>query len=98
MLWIGVEGGLMDSMIVKGSVAVDGVSLTIGEVREGRLGVSLIPTTLEKTNLGRRKVGDRVNLEADIMGKWVRKQVEQMLGGEAGGKLTSEKLREQGFF
>lgn len=60
-------------LIPKGSVAIDGISLTIAEVEGDSLAVWLIPTTLAVTNLHRRKAGDRVNLEFDLLGKYVEK-------------------------
>ncbi len=57
--------------IPKGSVAVDGVSLTIAEIKSSSFEAELIPLTLESSNLGWRKVGDRVNIECDIIGKYV---------------------------
>ena len=60
-------------LIAKGSVAIDGISLTVAEVEGDSLAVWLIPTTLAVTNLHRRKVGDRVNLEFDLLGKYVEK-------------------------
>ena len=97
-IWMEAERGLLDLMIPKGSVAVDGVSLTIVEVCERQFSVSLIPTTLKETNLGRRNKNDMVNLETDIIGKWIKKRLDQVLPvGAKGGALTAEKLREQGF-
>jgi riboflavin synthase len=63
----------------KGSIAVDGVSLTVTDVDDasGTFGISLIPTTLELTALGRNKVGDTVNLEVDVIAKYV----ERLLAG-----------------
>lgn len=58
-------------LVPKGSVAVDGVSLTVVEAAADGFSVALIPHTLEATTLGRRAVGDRVNLETDILGKYV---------------------------
>ncbi len=63
-------------MVEKGSVAVDGVSLTVVKVTPTTFSVSLIPHTLSVTTLGRRRVGDAVNLEADILGKYVAKLLE----------------------
>jgi riboflavin synthase len=63
-------------MASKGSVAVDGVSLTLVDVEVERFSVALIPHTLDVTTLGRRKVGDRVNLETDVLAKYVQKQLE----------------------
>ena len=62
-------------LVEKGSVAVDGVSLTITEVGERDFAVSLIPTTLELTTLGSKGVGDDVNLEVDIIGKYVERLI-----------------------
>jgi riboflavin synthase len=85
-------------MIPKGSVAMDGVSLTIVEVQRERFGVSLIPTTWQETNLRERKKGDRVNLETDLIGKWISRRLDEVLGdGKKGGGVTLEKLRELGF-
>ncbi len=65
-------------MASKGSVAVDGVSLTLVDVEDDRFSVALIPHTLMVTTLGRRKVGDRVNLETDVLAKYVQRQLEQV--------------------
>jgi riboflavin synthase alpha subunit len=61
-----------DLLVPKGSVAVDGVSLTVVEPGPRGFCVALIPHTLEATTLGEREAGDRVNLEADVLGKYVR--------------------------
>jgi riboflavin synthase len=58
-------------LVPKGSIAIDGVSLTVVDVSAERFDVALIPHTLAATNLGDRKPGDRVNLEADVLGKYV---------------------------
>lgn len=60
----------------KGSVTIAGVSLTIAELGDDHLAVALVPHTLERTTLGERRVGDRVNLEADLIGAWVRRVME----------------------
>ena len=82
-------------MVVKGSVAVDGISLTIAGMDESGFSVVLIPETLRKTTLGKVKIGDKVNIEIDIIAKMVKKQVEKILPQEQ--KLTVEKLKELGF-
>ncbi len=82
-------------VIPKGSVAVDGVSLTVARLGTGWFEVSLIPHTLSVTTLGRRQPGSLVNLEADMLGKYVERLLEARLG-QAGG-LTPEYLREHGF-
>jgi riboflavin synthase len=60
-------------MVSKGSVAVDGVSLTLVDVEESRFSVALIPHTLAHTTLGSKKPGDPVNLETDLLAKYVHK-------------------------
>ena len=63
-------------VVVKGSIAVDGVSLTVAGLEESSFTVSLIPETLERTNLGRAGPGDVVNLEVDVLAKYVEKLVQ----------------------
>lgn len=60
-------------LIYKGSVAIDGISLTVNEIQGNRFTVTIIPHTLQMTTLGFRKIGDPVNLEADLIGKYVEK-------------------------
>jgi riboflavin synthase len=60
-------------VVEKGSITVDGVSLTVVDVDDTSFGVSLIPTTLELTTLGRRSVGEQVNLEVDVVAKYVER-------------------------
>jgi riboflavin synthase len=62
-------------MASKGSIAVDGVSLTLVDVEAERFSVALIPHTLDITTLGRLRVGDPVNLETDVLAKYVEKQL-----------------------
>jgi riboflavin synthase len=81
--------------VEKGSVAIDGVSLTVNECRRGEIRMTLIPFTLEKTTLIKKRIGDRVNLEADIVGKYV----EKLLGGkgEDSSGLAPDFLRKHGY-
>jgi riboflavin synthase len=74
-MWFRVPQRLAEQMVPKGSVAVDGVSLTIVEVERDRFSVALIPHTLEMTTLGTRRVGDAVNIETDILAKYVQKML-----------------------
>lgn len=62
--------------VVKGSVAIDGVSLTITEIGNDYLCVDVIPTTLQETILGRKRIGDKVNLEGDVIGKYLARKPE----------------------
>jgi riboflavin synthase len=66
---------VMRYVIEKGSIAVDGVSLTVAGLDDRSFTVSLIPDTVERTNLGRAAVGDRVNLEVDVLAKYVEKLI-----------------------
>jgi riboflavin synthase len=86
---------LLDQMVVKGSVAVDGISLTIANMDEDGFSVSIIPQTLKKTTLGTAKIGDMVNIETDIIIKTIRSTIDKILPREQ--KLTIEKLKEMGF-
>jgi riboflavin synthase len=72
-------GVLMRYLVEKGSIGVDGVSLTISALRDDGFSVSLIPETLQRTNLGRVQVGARVNLEVDILAKHVERLMEARL-------------------
>ena len=90
-----MEPEMIKGMVPSGSVAVDGVSLTVAQVNDKGITISVIPTTLKKTTLGRTKVADLVNIEVDIIVKAVRRQLEKMLGNEE--SLTAEKLKALGF-
>lgn len=74
-LWFRAPATLLRQMASKGSVAVDGVSLTLVDVQSERFSVALIPHTLAATTLGRRAVGDAVNLETDVLAKYVERQL-----------------------
>ncbi len=76
VLDIDAEEPLMRYLVEKGSVCVNGVSLTINGLHEGGFSVSLIPETLERTNLGGIQRGERVNLEVDILAKHVERLME----------------------
>ena len=97
VLWVGVEAELAKLMLPKGSVALDGVSLTVVEAKSDCFSVYLIPTTLKETQLGVLQPGDEVNIEADIIGKWINRRLDEIIGVGAAGGATLEKLRRQGF-
>ncbi len=73
---IDADGALLPYVVEKGSIAVDGVSLTVSVLREGGFEVSLIPETLGRTTLGQAAVGQAVNLEVDILAKHVERLME----------------------
>ncbi len=89
------DAELLDQMIVKGSVAVDGISLTIADMTESSFSVAVIPQTLKNTTLGTAKIGDMVNIETDIIIKGIKKQLEKILPQRQ--VLTVEKLKKSGF-
>jgi riboflavin synthase len=66
-------------LVLKGSIAVDGISLTVAGLRTDRFDVQLVPFTLEHTNLKRARIGDAVNLECDMIGKYVARAAELVL-------------------
>ncbi|MCC6642095.1 MAG: riboflavin synthase [Deltaproteobacteria bacterium] len=79
-LAVACEPAFADLLVDKGSVTIDGVSLTVVSAEDEGFDVALIPHTLAVTTLGRRRPGDRVNLEADVLGKYVKKYVDRVLG------------------
>ena len=85
---------LLRYLVFKGSIAIDGISLTIASLEGDRLGVAIIPHTYQATNLSARRVGDRLNLECDIIAKHVEKLLQAM---SLAPGLSVERLREQGF-
>lgn len=86
---------LMNYIIEKGSVAVDGISLTVASVSKDFFTVSVIPHTAKSTTLALKKVGDVVNIENDILGKYIERLVNR--GKQSGCKFTEEYLKENGF-
>jgi riboflavin synthase len=68
---------LLKYVVQKGSIAIDGISLTVNECENEEVKMTLIPFTLEKTTLMSKKAGDRVNVEADIIGKYVEKMLDR---------------------
>jgi len=94
-VWFSASETLTNMMIKKGSVAIDGISLTIVEIREGLFSVALIPYTLEATTLGFKKVGQKVNIETDMLGKWVKRMLKVNDSTTSG--ITETMLNEKGF-
>jgi riboflavin synthase len=96
VLEVGLLPELRPLFIEKGSVALDGVSLTVNTVEDDRFSVQLIPETQARTTLARSSVGDRFNVEADVIGKYVARLHAAHAGPRAGG-LTEDVLRAAGF-
>jgi len=86
---------LLEQMVPKGSVAIDGVSLTVAEIGPQGFRVAAIPETLGRTTLGAARIGMRVNVEIDILVKIVRRQLEAVVPRQP--PLTIDRLRQMGF-
>ncbi len=86
-IWISVPNRLNRQIASKGSVTIDGVSLTIVDVTHDQFSVALIPHTLSTTTLGQRRVGDIVNIETDVLAKYVERQL------AIAGVIVSDKQR-----
>jgi riboflavin synthase len=94
--WVATTPDVLAYIVPKGSVALDGVSLTVVDVTPGRFSVALIPTTLRATTLGERRPGDLLNIETDILARTVLHRLGHLAAGETGG-VTWEQLRAAGF-
>ncbi|HHG74457.1 MAG TPA: riboflavin synthase [Persephonella sp.] len=64
-----------DLVVEKGSIAIDGISLTVNYIMDNRISINIIPHTIQNTNLKERKTGDKVNIEFDILGKYIKKMI-----------------------
>ncbi len=84
---------ILKYVVKKGSIAIDGISLTVNDLDSRSFSVAIIPHTLTATNLGGKNIGDKVNLEVDIIGKYV----EKLLGKEGSGSSLMTLLKEEGF-
>jgi riboflavin synthase len=96
-LAVQTEPRLTDLMVLKGSVAVDGISLTVAALEAGSFEVSLIPHTLAATTMKTKRPGDRVNIECDMLGRYVRRALGQGETSPSGTALTVQELEDQGF-
>ena len=94
---IGADSELLRYIVQKGSIAIDGISLTVAYVDEAVFKVSIIPHTKEVTTLLRKKVGDIVNLECDVIGKYVEKLLQPKEQTSAKKSMDMDFLRENGF-
>ena len=94
---VGAAPGLLRYIVEKGSITIDGISLTVAAVGETWFSVSIIPHTAAVTILGEKRAGDRVNLETDIIGKYVEKLLRPAGDAPKSGGLTLEFLAQNGF-
>ena len=84
-------------VVEKGSIAIDGISLTVASLTKGAIEVALIPHTLENTNLRMRQTGDEVNFECDVLAKYVESMLKQRENNQARSQLTEQYLKDRGY-
>lgn len=84
-------------VVEKGSIAIDGISLTVASLTKGAIDVALIPHTLENTNLRTRQIGDEVNLECDVLAKYVESMLKQRESNQGKPRLTEQYLKDRGY-
>lgn len=94
---IGADKKTLHYIVEKGSITIDGISLTVAYVDEKCFKVSIIPHTRQETNLSQKKVGDNVNLECDIIGKYVEKLLTPVEEEKKESNITEEFLKKYGF-
>ena len=88
---------IMQLIVEKGSITIDGISLTVASTAEDSFSVSVIPHTLSETSLIKKEIGNPVNLETDIVGKYVQKLLKSSSDEVKSNELTIEYLKEMGF-
>ena len=98
LMTVSADSSLLRYIVEKGSVALDGISLTVAQVTDSDFTVSLIPHTREVTNLGSKKTGSPINIETDVLGKYVEKMLKgSNAPAKAQSNMTLDFLRENGF-
>lgn len=97
--WYGVEvpESFVRNIVPQGSIAIDGISLTVARWHERIAEIAIIPFTYEHTNVRDKKIGDAVNLEGDVLGKYVERYLDTRSGEKVSPRLTIEQLTAQGF-
>lgn len=90
-----IDNGLEKYIVYKGSVTINGISLTVSNVDKNIFSVAIIPITVQNTNLIDMKIGDFVNIETDIIGKYVEKFL--LLNNNTSSKIDENLLKENGF-
>ena len=93
-----IPSGLSNQIVKKGSITIDGISLTVSDLSDTFFSVTIIPHTLSNTTLITKKVGDFVNIETDILGKYVEKILVLKNNTHTKSNITEEFLIEKGFF
>ena len=98
-IWYTIQAAppVMRYIVEKGSIAIDGISLTVARLSADSFSVSIIPHTAHVTTLGKRKIGDAVNLENDIIGKYVEKFLNPAVSQPPKSTMTRDWLLQHGF-
>jgi riboflavin synthase len=98
-VWISIRAGneILKYVVEKGSIAIDGISLTVAYVEDDYFKVSIIPHTKEVTTLLSRKIGDIVNLECDVIGKYIEKLIHHKVDKLPNPKIDMEFLSDHGY-
>lgn len=98
-IWFTISANekILHYCVEKGSITIDGISLTIADMGDDYLKISVIPHTMEQTNLGKKRIGDLVNLENDMVGKYIEKFVTKETKESQECELTQEMLFQAGF-
>ncbi len=94
-LEIQLPSSLRKYVILEGSICIDGISLTVARLHGDRIGINIIPHTAQVTNLGFKHVGDSVNIEVDMIAKYIENLLK--CSGGAGSDLNREKLKQWGY-
>ncbi len=94
---IAAEPGLLRYIVEKGSVALDGISLTVAKVTEQDFQVSVIPHTRKETALSEKRAGSLINIECDVVGKYIEKLISRKAAPAQESRLTEQFLSEHGF-
>ncbi len=97
MFTVEIPKNFIKNVIPVGSIAIDGVSLTVAELENNFVTVSIIPHTMENTIFKNRKVNDKVNLEFDVLGKYVLNYLEQTESSKKQNNISVKKLKNMGF-
>jgi len=78
---ISLPSDLIRYLVPKGSISIDGISLTVADLRDGLVVLAVIPHSAAATNLGLKKIGDRVNVEVDMLSKYIERHLSKRMGG-----------------
>lgn len=95
--WIETSAEMMRYIVPKGSVAIDGISLTVVEVKDNQFSISIIPHTITETILQFKQHGDGVNIECDMLAKYMERLLEKRVEHTSNNGVTLEKLAENGY-